>query len=295
MNFGKRIDEPTSKAIVDRALERGITGFDTANMYSEGESERVLGRALRHVRDRVSVATKVGAWKNEGLRPERVTASLDESLDRLGMSEVDVYYLHVPDHKTPIKETLSAMREVLASGKARAWGVSNYASWQVLQMLHLADELGMARPVIAQQLYNAVHRELDIEHFAFLRAYPMHLTSYNALAGGLLTGQHAAGVAKGSRLAKNPMYTRRYATAAMLARRAELEEVAADEGMSLIDLAYAFVASQPQIDSVLVGPASIAHLDAACDGLARTLAQPTLARLDALYRGWLGSDTHYAR
>jgi aryl-alcohol dehydrogenase-like predicted oxidoreductase len=295
MNFGKRTNENEARAIVSRALEHGITGFDTANLYAEGQSERILGKALGPDRDRVAVATKVGAYKREGLRPERVARSIDESLERLGTDRVDVYYLHVPDPKTPIEETLGAMKDVLASGKARAWGVSNYASWQVLEMCHVADRLGMPRPAIAQQLMNLVHRELEIEYLAFRRRYPIHLTIYNPLAGGLLTDRHLEGFERGSRLSDNPLYVRRYATEPMRAKVGELRDLARAHGLSLVELAYAFLARTELVDSILVGPGSVPHLDAAVHAVSKVLPDALARAVDALPARWSGTDTHYTR
>ena len=300
MNFGQRTNDADSEAIIRRALERGITAFDTANIYCEGASERILGRALGADRKNVTIATKVGAWKREGLSAARVKASIHESLQRLGTSYVDVYYLHVPDRKTPIAGTLGGMTEVITSGAARGWGISNYASWQILEMLQLASSMGLARPVMAQQLYNMVHRELDIEYFAFRKAYPIHLTVYNALAGGLLTGRHvqteeARGPEKGSRLDTNNLYRRRYANDAMFDRGADVVALAQHFSLSPVQLAYAFLASRPEIDSVLVGPATIEQLDAAIDGINTTLHAECLEAIETLHRTWMGTDTHYAR
>ena len=296
MNFGKRTNERDSIEIIRRALGEGVTAFDTANIYCEGESERILGKGLGADRARVSVATKVGAWKGEGLKPERVKTALSESLTRLGMDHVDIYYLHVPDHATPLKETLAGMKDLIASGAARAWGVSNYASWQILDMCAIADEIGLARPVIAQQLYNLVHRELDIEHFAWKRAHPIHLTVYNALAGGLLTDRHTDKRAeKGSRLDTNPLYRRRYVTDVMFERAADLRELAKKHGLSLVELAYAFLGTRKEIDSVLVGPANLSQLEAAMKGVARELPPACVTELEQVYRTWMGTDTHYVR
>ncbi len=295
MNFGKRTAEKDARAIVARAIEHGFTCFDTANMYAEGESERILGRAIRADRDRVYLATKVGAWKREGLAPERILASIEESLERLGTDYVDLYYLHVPDAKTPIRESMSAMKEVLASGKARAWGVSNYASWQILEMWHLAHDLGMPRPSVAQQLMNLVHRELEIEYLAFRRAYPIHLTIYNPLAGGLLTDRHVDAFESGSRLTDNPLYVRRYATTPMRERAAELRAIAAREQRTLVELAYAFVAHERRVDSILVGPGTVAHLDEAVHAVTRPLPEELARELRSLEARWSGTDTHYTR
>jgi aryl-alcohol dehydrogenase-like predicted oxidoreductase len=194
MNFGNRTDPKESDRIVRRALERGIGIFDTANSYNGGESERILGRSLGADRDKVILASKVGLGpvpsKREGLSAGAMRVALDASLERLGCGHVDLYYLHVPDRATPIAQTLDAMKGLVDSGRVRSWGISNYASWEVFEMNLLADERGLARPVVGQMLYNAIHRQLDVEYFAFARRYPIHTTTYNALAGGLLSGRH---------------------------------------------------------------------------------------------------------
>jgi len=301
MNFGKRTPEDESERIVRRALERGIRVFDTANVYNGGESERILGRALGRDRDRVVVASKVGldrvGGKPEGLSPLTIERAIAGTLQRLGTDRVDVYYLHAPDHETPIERTLAAMKALVDSGRVRAWGVSNYAAWQILEMDHLADGLGLARPVVAQMLCNVLHRELEVEYFAFARRYPVHTTVYNPLAGGLLTGKHRyeEAPAKGSRFDDNAMYRRRYWTRAMFERVERLREIAQREGIGLVQLAYAWVASRPDVDSILVGPASVEQLDQAIDAVGLRLSGDALARIDELSREWRGTDTHYVR
>jgi len=303
MNFGKRTSEAESRAIVARAIERGVTAFDTANAYNDGESERILGRALGKDRGKCTVATKVGfgrvAGKPEGLSPARVTASIDESLARLGTDYVDVYYLHVPDYATPIEATLEAMKRVLDANKARAWGVSNYASWQILEMMTLADRMGMPRPSISQQMYNLLIRQLEIEYFKFTARYPIHTTVYNPLAGGLLTGKHSRGTpaAEGSRFANNPFYQRRYWSDAFFDATEKLAAIAKGASMSLTDLAYAWIAHRDGVDSILVGPATVAHLDAAIEALEneKVLDQGTLEAIDAVYRDLAGTNATYAR
>lgn len=301
MNFGKRTPEPESIRLVHHALDRGLTLFDTANAYVDGNSERILGKALAGRRDQALVATKVGfgrtAGKPEGLSRARVLAAIDESLGRLGMDFVDVYYLHVPDPATPIEETLDAVQTLLASGKIRSWAVSNYASWQVLEMFHLAEQRGMPRPVMSQVLYNVLIRQLDIEYFRFAQKYGLHSTVYNPLAGGLLSGKHApsAEPPKGSRFEKNPLYQRRYWTERFFELASAHREVAERHGMTLVELAYAYVAGTPGVDSILVGPGSIEHLDAAIDACAKVLPAEARQRVDELYRDFQGTDARYAR
>jgi len=301
MNFGKRTPADESERIVRRALERGIRVFDTANAYNGGESERILGRALGRDREGVVVATKVGFGrldgKPEGLSPAAVERAVQGSLERLGTGWVDVYYLHVPDHATPIEQTLDAMKKQVDAGRVRAWGVSNFAAWQILEMDLLADARSLARPVVSQVLYNALHRQLDVEYFAFARRFPIHTTIYNPLAGGLLAGKHRAGEAPptGSRFDDNALYQRRYWTAAMFEHVEQLRAVAASEGLTMVQLAYAWVAARPDVDSILVGPASVQHLDDALDAVQRSLSKEALARIDELARAWRGTDTNYVR
>jgi aryl-alcohol dehydrogenase-like predicted oxidoreductase len=301
MNFGKRTPAVESERIVRRALERGVRVFDTANVYNDGESERILGRALGADRGRAVVATKVGfgrvGGKPEGLSPASLQRAIAGSLERLGTAHVDVYYLHVPDHGTPIESTLDAMKGLVDSGRVRAWGVSNYAAWQILEMNRLAAERSLAAPLVSQVLYNVLHRQVEIEYFAFTRRHPIHTTIYNPLAGGLLAGKHRfeEPPSKGSRFDENAFYQRRYWTRPMFERVDQLGAIAAGEGMSLVQLAYAWVAARSDVDSILVGPASIAQLDDAFDALERRVSNEGLARIDELSRTWSGTDTNYVR
>lgn len=301
MNFGKRTNERESKAILARALELGVRHVDTANAYNDGASERIVGQALAGRREEVVLATKCGfgriGGKPEGLTRARLLAAADESLGRLGTDWIDVYYLHVPDKDTPVEETLDGLAELLEKKKIRAWGVSNYASWQILEMMHLADARKMPRPRIAQQLYNALIRQLDVEYFAFARRFGVHTTVYNPLAGGLLSGKHTRDGAtqKGSRFDKNGLYQRRYFTDVMFDRTEALADVAQGEGMSLLELSYAWVAGAPGVDSVLLGPASVEQLESSVAAVGRVLSAEARARVDALHRAWLGTDTYYVR
>ena len=301
MNFGKRTPKADALRLVDRALERGIGLLDTANVYQQGESERIVGQAMKGRRDAALIATKVGAGRvgnaSEGLSPARVRAACDESLKRLGIDAIDLYYLHVPDPLTPPEATLEAVAGLLAAGKIRHWGVSNYASWQILRWKQLAAAAGIPGPVVAQQLYNPLIRQLDVEYFAFAQSFPIHTTIYNPLAGGLLAGFHQADADpdRGSRFDNNVMYRRRYWRPAMFAAVEKLRAVAASEGLSLLALAYAFVLRHPGVDSVLVGPATADHLDAALAALDVTLSDAATRAVRDVYVDLVGTDASYAR
>jgi aryl-alcohol dehydrogenase-like predicted oxidoreductase len=300
LNFGKRTSQAESERIVGRALEQGLCFFDTANVYNEGESERILGRALAGKRDQCLIATKAGLFgmpkKREGLSKRVVLGANHDTLARLKTDNVDVYYLHAPDPAVPIEETVDAMGEVLQSGKARSWGVSNYASWQMLEIDHLCDARGMPRPIVAQMLYNVLIRQLEIEYFAFVRRYPLHTTVYNPLAGGLLAGGHTyEEIPKGSRFDNNRMYQRRYWSERFLSQVEAIAQVAREEGLSSVELAYTWLAGRPGVDSILLGPADVGQLDAAVDACAKTLSPEAYAKLDAMHLAAQGTDAKYAR
>lgn len=301
MNFGARTPAAEAHRIVDRAIERGATLFDTANMYGDGESERILGAALKGRRDSVQIATKVGllrqGGKVEGLSPARMLAALNESLTRLQTDVVDLYYLHAPDHHTPIEQTLDGVAQLLESKKIRAWAVSNYGAWQLAEMMLACDARGLPRPARAQMLYNVLIRQLELEFFAFARARSLHVTVYNPLAGGVLarTPEPGADFPPGSRFASNVIYRKRYWTDALFDLAQRIREAGQSAGVAPVTLAYAWLAGRPGVDSVIAGPASVEHLDAAFDGCGTDLPPALRARVDEVYRSFVGTDACYAR
>lgn len=301
MTFGGRTPKAEALAIVGRALERGVVRIDTANLYESGRSEAIVGEAIRGRRDRVFLASKVGAARGqggaEGLSRERVLAACDESLARLGAECIDLYYLHLPDPKTPVEETLEAVGRLLAAGKIKAYGLSNYASWQALEIVHAARASGLPGPARAQMLYNALVRQLDVEYFAFARRYALPVEAYNPLAGGLLTPKHPSPEAdkRGSRFFKNGLYERRYWSRAFFERRDALAALAAAHGTTLVALVYGFLASRPELSGVCVGPASVDQLDEALSALAAPLPSEVLAEIEKLHLAWMGTDARYAR
>jgi len=299
MNFGKRTPEAEARRIIDVAFERGIRHFDTANAYVDGVSETIVGKALGARRNDVHIATKVGAWRREGLGPERIRGSLDESLARLCMDKVDLYYLHVPDRDTPIEATLEGVRDVLASGKARHFGISNFASWQALEVLRYCADNDIERPVVSQQIYNLLIRQLDLEYLRFAKKYALHTTVYNPLAGGLLTDRIVASEtgtpALGARFDKNPLYQRRYLSNVFFDAARAFAELARELPNGIVTLAYAWLSRRAGVDSILIGPGSVAHLEAALDAVAVELPEEVLRGVDTIHRALVGTDASYAR
>ena len=300
MNFGKRTPGLEGERIIHRALERGLTWFDTANVYNDGESERVLGRALAGRRASAKIATKCGIGKlpgpREGLSAARVAAALDESLGRLGTDHVDLYYLHTPDPATPFEETLGALEAARAAGKIGAWAVSNHASWQVAEMFHICKSRGWSPPRVSQVIYNLLVRQLDLEYFAFAKKFGIHTTVYNPLAGGLLAGKGLDGkVEPGSRFDKNPMYVRRYLSDRFFELTRAYAALARDAGLTPVQLAYAWIAQRPGVDSVLLGPATLEQLDAGIEGCSKALPAGVAQKVDELHRAYVGTEQSYAR
>lgn len=195
MTFGDTVDAASAADMLDAALDAGITGVDTANGYAGGESERILAGLLPGRRDRIVLATKAGIpHPDQGdhapLSAAGLRAALEGSLKRLGTDSVDLFYLHQPDRATPLAETLATIAELVAEGKIRALGVSNYAAWQISELVRISDELYAPRPVIAQQLHNLLVRRIEEEYVEYAAVTGLRTMVYNPLGGGLLTGRH---------------------------------------------------------------------------------------------------------
>lgn len=195
MMFGGRTDEPTSARIIAKAREAGVNFIDTADVYNAGASEQVVGRAIAADRDHWVLATKLanpmGRSPNErGLSRKWAMRAAEASLKRLGTDYIDIYYLHKEDHDTPLAETVRAMGDLIAQGKIRYFGVSNYRSWRVAEICNLCDGLGIDRPVVSQPYYNAMNRMPEVEHLPACGFYGLGVVPYSPLARGILTGKY---------------------------------------------------------------------------------------------------------
>ncbi|MFO7898434.1 MAG: aldo/keto reductase [Planctomycetota bacterium] len=302
MMFGKRADEAESKRIVDTALDHGLNFFDTADMYQNGESERLLGKALEGRREEALVATKVGyepdeEGEEEGTSRQAILRAIDRSLDRLGTNYVDVYYLHRPDYDTPIEETLAAMDEVIRAGKVRHFGLSNFAAWQSLEVLNVCDENGWPRPVMTQMIYNLLVRQIEHEYVSFCEKYGLHLTVYNPLAAGLLTGKYASldDEAAGGRFVDSENYRKRYWSERFFDAMLDLKEIADDLGISLTHLAINWIVRRGTADSVLLGPSSADQLVDCIAAGETPIPDEGMARIDEFIRAFDGTNATYAR
>jgi aryl-alcohol dehydrogenase-like predicted oxidoreductase len=303
MTFGGQTPEPEAIRIVDRCLEHGINFFDTANVYNQGKAEIILGKALSGRRHRVVLASKVrGKMGDEpedvGLKRPAIRKAIDESLKRLGTDYVDLYYLHQPDWDTRIEETLGAMDELVKEGKIRYPAVSNYAAWQVLQMMWHCENYGYAPPSVSQPMYNVLARGIEQEYIPFCREYGIGIVAYNPLAGGLLTGKHAHGnpPTSGTRFDGNKMYQDRYWHPAYFDAQDEIAAVATGAGMSTTALAFRWLLTQTAVDCVLLGASRMEQLEEnlmACSGPA--LEKDVLSACDKIWEKLRGVIPIYNR
>jgi aryl-alcohol dehydrogenase-like predicted oxidoreductase len=195
MMFGGPTDPPTAERIVARARDQGVNFIDTANGYTGGRSEEVVGRAIREHRSWWVLATKcaspVGQGPNDrGTSRRHIQLAVDASLRRLAVEAIDVLYLHKEDHATPLAETVRAVADLIRAGKIRYFGVSNYRSWRVAEICRLCDQAGIDRPVASQPLYNALNREVETEHLPACGYFGLGVVPYSPLARGVLTGKY---------------------------------------------------------------------------------------------------------
>ena len=200
MMFGGPTDEPTAGRIVARAREQGINFIDTADGYTGGRSEEVVGRAIKADRSWWVLATKcanpTGQGPNaRGLSRRHLQHAVEASLRRLDTEVIDLLYLHKEDHATPLAETVHALADLIRAGKIRYFGVSNYRSWRVAEICRLCDELGIDRPIASQPLYNALNREVETEHLPACGYFGLGVVPYSPLARGVLTGKYQPNVA----------------------------------------------------------------------------------------------------
>ena len=195
MMFGGPADAAASRRIIDRALEAGINMIDTADQYTGGESERVVGEAIRSRRDDWILATKlgtrVGTGPNRGgLSRKWMFQQVEDSLRRLGTDHIDIYYLHREDHDTPQEMIVSALGDLIRMGKIRHFGVSNHRAWRVAEICAICDRLGVDRPVVSQPYYNAMNRMPEVEHLPACAHFGLGVVPYSPLARGVLTGKY---------------------------------------------------------------------------------------------------------
>ena len=262
MMFGGPTDEATSARIIAKAREAGVNFIDTADAYSKGASEQVVGRAIASDRSSWVLATKLANQMGDdpnrgGLSRRWVLQAAEESLRRLGTDYIDIYYLHKEDHATPLEETVRAMAELTRSGKVRYFGVSNYRAWRVAEICNICDRLAIDRPVASQPYYNAMNRMPEVEHFPACFYYGLGVVSYSPLARGVLTGKYKPNAQpdKDTRAGRNDtrmMQTEWRPESLKLAQ--EIKRHAESKGVTAGQFAVGWVLNSSFVSSVIAGP-----------------------------------------
>ena len=284
------LPEETSRPLIWQALEAGITTFDTANVYSDGSSEEILGRALRDFssRDDYVLATKVhGRMRpgpnGAGLSRRAILAEIDHSLTRLGTDHVDLYQIHRWDPLTPIAETMEALHDVVKAGKARYIGASSMYAWQFAQAQYTADLGGFTRFVSMQDQYNLINREEEREMHPFCLDQGVGVLPWSPLARGKLTREWDASTSRSETdTFGQTLYKQQESDDREIAE--VVAQVAAERGVPRAQVALAWVRQQPAVTSPIVGATQAHHLTDAVASVDLTLTDEELARLAAPYR-----------
>ena len=290
MMFGGATDEPTARRIIDKARGQGINFLDAADLYNGGLTEEVVGRSIRGDRDHWVVATKFGHRMtdapNEGGQSRKwIVQDVDDSLRRLGTDFIDILYFHKSDNDAPFEEPLRAIKDLIALGKVRYYGVSNFKAWRIMEVCRIADQLGMDRPVVSQPLYNIADRLAEVEQLPAAGHCGIGVAPYSPLARGVLSGKYDPGAPPpaGSRAGRNDtriMQTEwraeSLAIAQAVARRAH------ERGMSTVAFAIAWVLRNALVTSAIVGPRTEEQWDAYLPALDAVLDADDEAFVDGL-------------
>ncbi len=267
MTFGKPLDQAGATQLVNRCIDAGINFFDTANMYQNGVAETMLGNAIKSRRDSLVIASKVFFKIGEepdqqGLSRKAILRAIDESLKRLGTDYLDLYYFHAPDHNVPIDESMEVMESLVKQGKVRYPASSNYAGWQVVQMLWIAKDRGWHAPYVSQPMYNLLARGIEQEYLSMCKEFGVSTVVYNPLAGGLLTGKHKRDkITPGTRFDSNQMYQDRYWHEQYFRSVEQLRKVAQSAGRSLVSLALNWLLHHTSSDCIILGASRLEQLN----------------------------------
>jgi aryl-alcohol dehydrogenase-like predicted oxidoreductase len=288
-NFGGRLDVDGARAVVDAAIDAGVTLFDTSDTYGGGGSERALGEILGHRRDQVVLATKFGhQGADMGYGPAAgakggrayIRRAVTESLRRLRTDYIDLYQLHTPDPVTPVAETLAALDELVAEGKVRYLGHSNFSGWQLADAAHLAARHGHTPFVSAQNHWSLLERQAESDVVRAARHFGLGVLPYFPLANGLLTGKVRQGqdIPAGTRLAARPGYV----TDEKLATVEALIAWSQEHGVTLLETAIGALAAQPGCSSVIAGATSAEQVKANAAAAEWVPSEGELAEIDAI-------------
>ncbi len=290
MMFGDRTDEAEAARIVAAAREAGVNAIDTANMYAGGESERFTGRLIAADRNRWVLATKLanptGPGPNDrGTSRRHMLQAVDASLQRLGTDWIDLLYLHRDDESTPMEETAATMAGLIAAGKVRYWGVSNFRGWRIARLVELCRAMGVPPPIACQPPYNAMTRGIEVEVLPACTHYGVGVVAYSPLARGVLSAKYDADApppedSRAARKDRRLMQTEFRRESMLLAKRAA--EHAKARGVPLTQLALGWVWNNRQVNGLIGGPRTLAQWQDYLDAIGQPFTAEDEAFFDTL-------------
>lgn len=290
MNFGGPTPEPESIRIIHQALDAGINFLDTANIYVQGESERVVGKALTDGRrEKVILATKLHFPQSDdpndrGNSRRHIMKAVEDSLHRLQTEWIDLYQIHRPVFDVPQDETLHALDDLVRQGKVRYIGCSTFPTWMVMEALAISERYGLTRYVTEQPPYNLLDRRIENELVPLAKRYNLGLLPWSPLAMGILAGRYDKpdDAPEGSRVARIGAWAAERVTQQAIKAAQKLAEVARDLGLTSSQMALLWVKDQPAVTSPIIGPRTEAHLEDAIYVLEKSLDDETAGTLDEI-------------
>ncbi|SFS20009.1 Predicted oxidoreductase [Dyella sp. OK004] len=301
MMFGGETDEATSKRIIDKAFEQGVNFIDTADVYHAGRAEEVVGRAIADRRDHWVVATKFGfpatpGPNEQGQSRKWIYQSVDASLKRLGTDYIDILYFHRAVPEQPLEEGVRAVGDLIRQGKVRYFGLSNFRGWRIAEVVRLADQLGIDRPVASEPLYNIVDRTAEVEQLPVAGHYGLGVVPYSPLARGVLSGKYAvdAPPPPDSRVARGDKRIQQTEWRPESLKIAQaIAAYAAERGTTTIAFALAWVLRNRLVSSIIAGPRTEAHWDSYVEALKVQLGPEDEKFVDSLVRPGHASTPGY--
>jgi aryl-alcohol dehydrogenase-like predicted oxidoreductase len=302
MMFGDQTSEADSLSIMDCALEQGVNFWDTADSYTKGECEKIVGKGLKGRRERIILASKIfnqmtDDMNNRGLSRRHIIAGIDASLKRLNTDYIDLIYMHNPDYDTEMEETMDTFSALIRAGKILYLGLSNFAAWQVADTLAICDKRGYIKPVITQNPYSLLFRDIERELLPCLKAHKMGLSVYNPIAAGLLSGKYKnRQLLENTRFSNKKIYYDRYWTDKNFDAVEKLAAIAEGRKLPLLELALRWCISQNGVTSIISGVSKLEQLQQNAQILGgAALDREILDACDKVWKEMEGKTFYYSR
>ena len=288
-NFGTQVSEEVSIKIIKKALDFGVNVLDTANVYSGGRSEKIIGKAMRGCRDEVIIATKVGARtgpgpNQEGLSRKHILQQIKHSLESLGTKFIDIYYLHRFDEETPFEETLRTLNDLVRKGKVRYVACSNFTAWQIAKAHEICETHDLEKFVAVQPQYNLLHREIEKDLLPYCQQEGLGVLTYSPLKAGFLTGKYRKNTPPltGSRAESHPRFWERVNTKKDFAIIEQIRSIAEEVGISMTKLAVIWIMKNPLVTAPIVGASSVDQIEKNCQITEINIDDSIYQRLDEI-------------